>query len=272
MSFELMLQQALDGDVVEILPGWGQGRACFGGVLGALAAARLQAVLGAQQNTQASLRALTISFVAPVAVGPVQIEARILRSGKSVTQMECHMRQEGEVVLAALASFGSGRNSSVRVPSLSAPALASPEQGRALPWIPGVVPEFTRMVDYRYLGGAFPFSHADTHNIDGWMRWSAAAGVNTARTRLYDLIALLDAWPPSTLQMLAQPAPASSLTWTVEFPALEGGILSEDANPWWQYHAHAESSDQGYGHIAAHCWNENGQLVAISRQTVTLFA
>ena len=27
----------------------------------------------------------------------------------------------------------------------------------------------------------------------------------------------------------------------------------------------------GYGHVAARCWSEDGQLLAISRQTVTVF-
>ena len=34
MSFTTMLEQAAQGDQVTILPGWGQGRATFGGVVG----------------------------------------------------------------------------------------------------------------------------------------------------------------------------------------------------------------------------------------------
>lgn len=42
MSFTTMLEQAAQSDQGTILPGWGQGRATFGGVLAALMAQHLQ--------------------------------------------------------------------------------------------------------------------------------------------------------------------------------------------------------------------------------------
>ena len=90
--------------------------------------------------------------------------------------------------------------------------------------------------------------------------------------RYLDLVALIDAWPPAILQMLKQPTPASSLTWTVEFPAVDDLQLAAESNPWWQYRAITESAQNGYAHISAHIWGQGGRLVAISRQTATVFA
>ena len=83
------------------------------------------------------------------------------------------------------------------------------------------------------------------------------------------LLGLVDAWPPAVLPHLKQPAPASSLTWTIEFPEpLSSAKTSQD---WWQYVAYIDYAADGYGHSHAHIWDDDGQLVAISRQTMTVF-
>ncbi|MBR7746080.1 acyl-CoA thioesterase [Undibacterium baiyunense] len=268
MSFEAMLVQAEQSSLVQMEPGWGQGRAIFGGILAALAVAHMQARL----TGEAKLRALTISFVAPVEVGEVEFKAEILRAGKSVTQMQCHLLQQGKVVLSALASFGVARSSQVVVTSETAPDFGDIKDGLSFPYLEGVIPEFTRKIDFRYTDCDLPFSASSKSHINGWMRWNDSAEVSANRAPLLSLIALIDAWPPAILQMLDRPNPASSLTWTLEFPNIDKATLSQQANPWWQYRAHTDAARNGYGHIAAEVWNEYGQLVAISRQTVTVFA
>ena len=39
----------------------------------------------------------------------------------------------------------------------------------------------------------------------------------------------------------------------------------------WQYHCANRECAKWYAHIAAHVWSDDGRLVAISRQTVTVF-
>lgn len=41
---------------------------------------------------------------------------------------------------------------------------------------------------------------------------------------------------------------------------------------WCQYCAQIDYARDGYGHVAAALWNGAGDLLAISRQTVTVFA
>jgi acyl-CoA thioesterase len=84
-----------------------------------------------------------------------------------------------------------------------------------------------------------------------------------------DLLALVDSWPPTVLPVLAAPAPASSMTWTVEFMP---DAVSGSGQQWWQYLAQSEFAAEGYVHSRARLWDETGKLVAISRQTVTVFA
>ncbi|WP_338844981.1 thioesterase family protein [Massilia sp. W12] len=271
MSFDAMLQQAQSADQVEILPGWGQGRATFGGLGVALLYAHMQASLQRADSAAGSLplRALNISFTAPLAPGAAQFHSEILRRGKSVTQMACRVLQDGQVMAAALASFGAPRNSMLAIGAAAAPAIGAAQDGRALPWLPGITPDFTRMVDFRMQQGDFPFRNSGQHLIQGWMRWSEAAGVAQQNMRMADLIALLDSWPPSVLQMLSTPAPASSLSWSMEFCAALDALPAHD---WLQYQAQADCAADGYAHIGASCWDSQGRLLVLSRQCATVFA
>ncbi|HCT6274109.1 TPA: thioesterase family protein, partial [Pseudomonas aeruginosa] len=40
---------------------------------------------------------------------------------------------------------------------------------------------------------------------------------------------------------------------------------------WCRYLAEIEEARDGYGHVAARMWSADGQLLAISRQMVTVF-
>ncbi len=82
------------------------------------------------------------------------------------------------------------------------------------------------------------------------------------------LLALVDAWPPSVLPMLRQPAAGSTLTWTIEFVQ---SVRSLNAGDWCQYRVETEYAREGYGHAAAALWSADGALLALSRQTVTVF-
>ena len=90
---------------------------------------------------------------------------------------------------------------------------------------------------------------------------------------MLELLALVDAWPPVSLTLLNQPAPASSLTWTIEFiQPHQGAETKALTTDWWSYLASIEHAADGYHHIEAKLWQPDGQLAAISRQTVTVFA
>ncbi len=62
--------------------------------------------------------------------------------------------------------------------------------------------------------------------------------------------------------------PGSSLTWTIEFIQPAAELSSAD---WCLYRAEIEHARDGYGHVAAALWSAEGALLAISRQTVTVF-
>lgn len=67
---------------------------------------------------------------------------------------------------------------------------------------------------------------------------------------------------------LGTPAMASSLTWTAEFLQ---PLPQQGSGDWCRYLAEIEEARDGYGHVAARMWSADGQLLAISRQMVTVF-
>ncbi|MCA1929507.1 acyl-CoA thioesterase II [Rheinheimera sp.] len=267
MLFADVMQQFKSGqpDVlqIEVPEQWGQGRAVFGGMASALALAHLLTAL----PQDIPLRSVSVSFVAPLNAGAAVVSRRILRQGKSVIQAIVEITQQDQVALVLLASFGAERSSGYQVASATAPAftaraLVMPKQGP--------VPEFTRHFDYQIKAGVMPFSGGTGTELGGVIRFAEG---QTAAAGVLELLALVDAWPPVSLTLLNQPAPASSLTWTIEFiqphQSSETKALTTD---WWSYLANIEHAADGYHHIEAKLWQPDGQLAAISRQTVTVFA
>ena len=246
---------------VNVPTGWMQGRALYGGLVAALLYRALEQKVG----QGVPLRSATINFVAPASDGPMHCQAEIFRQGKSVTQGECRAIQNGQVVAVLLASFGAARESAISIDECPPPSFSRPDAALKLPFVEGITPEFLQHYEMRWAHGGFPFTRAEKGDIGGWVReLGARDSVDYA-----DLLALVDTWPPSVLPMLRAPAPASSMTWTIEFMP---GATNGSGQQWWQYLAESEFAAEGYVHSRARLWDESGKLVAISRQTVTVFS
>lgn len=264
MHFNQVMQQftAEHADTATIMvpEQWGQGRAVFGGMSAALALGHLLPVIPAGMP----LRSVSVSFVAPLNNGEATATRRILRQGKSVIQAMVEIVQQDQVALVLMASFGAARPSAHRLAGDTAPTWQT-ETVYTLPK-QGPVPEFTTHFDYRIHHGQLPFSGNPIRALGGDIRLSAAESTDIGAL---ELLALVDAWPPVSLTLLSQPAPASSLTWTIEFFA---DSYPFSAGDWWRYCADIDYAAEGYHHISAKLWQPNGELAAISRQTVTVFA
>ena len=260
MQFDELLTAAGSEELV-FPASWAQGRATFGGLVAAVVARQMQQAVTGDR----AMRALQISFVGPVAADePVQIEVEVLREGKAVSQVQGRMLQQGEVRLAMLGSFGGSRASAVAVAGDRAPEVASADSLKALPHLPGITPDFIQHLDMRWTFGGLPFSGSDSREMGGWMRFREQPKALTDA----HLVALVDAWPPALLPHLKQPAPASSLSWTLEFVYPRPTLAPDD---WLLYRASIDQAAAGYGHTQAQIWNASGELVALSRQTVTVF-
>lgn len=254
-----------DGAWTAAIPdSWAQGRTSFGGLLAALAVRALRGLVPAA----APLRVLQTTFIAPVPAGTVRIEARVLRSGKSATHAEARIIDQGQVACLVVGIFGTARESAITI-ELPPPGLAvKPEQALAFPWIEGVTPAFTRNTVMRWATGKLPFMGATEPKTQIYVGFRDEPFAGNGPLGEAQLIGYADIIPSPAISMLRKPAPASSLTWTLE-------ILTDDYGPardgLWLMDAEVSAGRQGYLSQTATLWSPEWQAFALSRQSVVAF-
>ena len=259
---ELITAVRSNPQAVTIPAEWAQGRASFGGLMAALQFEAMLAYVPADRP----VRSLAITFVGPAESGvPIAFEVQVLREGKAVSQLLGRATQNGQVTTLIQGSFGAPRESMIRVKAEPAPALKSVEECVQLPFISGMMPEYLRFMDLRWGLGGLPFSNTPSPAIGGYVRFR---DIEERPASEAHVLTLVDSWPPALLPHLSKPAPGSSLTWTIEFVQPMPALSTHD---WCQYQAVIEHARDGYGHTAAMLWSPTGDLIAISRQTVTVF-
>ncbi|WP_438864878.1 acyl-CoA thioesterase [Neptunicella sp.] len=257
----LARQQDNDDVTLSIPKDWTQGRTAFGGISAAL----VYQTMRNQIDQQRLLRSLTTNFVGPLNPdSPFSIQVEILREGKNATQAEARATQDGKVCVLCVALFAVARSSKIGVANQTKHNMLLPAKPKYIPQIPKITPKFLRHFDVSLVEGGMPFTGSKHSAIHGWMRFTQPP----AKIEDAHIIALADAWPPAPLQMLRWPAPASSMSWNLEFIHPHRTISPTD---WIAYQAHTRQAADGYAHTEANIWDPDGELIAISRQTVGIF-
>ncbi|MFQ3230535.1 acyl-CoA thioesterase [Reinekea sp.] len=260
-TIDSLLIQAKHGAQMSVPSTWGQGRTVFGG----LSAALLNSAMVNELNDARLMRVQNIQFIGPLLLDePFEIQVTHLRDGKNVTQMLAQLIQDGKIAVQAMAAFGTDRESKATYQPEPAVLSAEPVKPNWIPQIPKVTPKFHRYIDLRIDEGGYPFTGKSNPYYRGWMRFTDASEQITDA----HIIALLDVWPPTTLQLLKWPAPASTLSWNVEFTHPHPELSASD---WLAYECKTRQAGNGYAHTEATIHAPNGQLIALSRQTITVF-
>lgn len=250
-----------DGRFVGEVDGrWGQGRAVYGGIVGA-GLARAMGTLVAEDK---QLRSLSLTFAGPVEGGALECATEIVREGRSATFVSGEVIQGGTKRAIANATFGLARQSVLHVPGPTRPDAPPPEESAMMPYIEGLTPSFAQRIDFRYTRGGFPCTASETPQIAGWCRFNRDPDPAEAP----GILALIDAWPAPAISMLRAPAPASSMSWSVDlFEPRPGARMDE----WWYFDARTVFIADGYTSFEASLWAPDGQYVARSCQLVGVF-
>ncbi len=240
---------------------WGQGRTAYGGV----SAAMLLAAIQEKVETGRLMRSFNCNFVGPLLLEqPFTIDVEVLRQGKSASQVVARAIQDGKTSILCQVCFGVARESKVKVVNKDTHDMSLPKKAKFLPQIPKVTPKFLRFFDLAIDKGKLPFTGSKKSLIHGWMRYTnPPESITDAH-----LIGLIDSWPPTVLQMLRWPAPASTMCWNVEFIHPHTALQPTD---WFAYQSHTRQAEDGYAHTEANIWDQKGELIAISRQAVAIF-
>lgn len=269
MNFDQALTYISQNEEFEMPRGWGQGRTVFGGFVAALLMARAQLVLGDAERKPLSA---SFTFVGPVQYQVSKITVEVLRVGGSVTTLEARLWQNDQVQTIMVASFGKARQSAVSIDRLpTSPHFPERSTLAKMPYVKGMIPECFQHYDLYWAEGSMPFQAGASADFGGWFRFKPE--VSQMAMRAAHLIALADIWPPGVTAVCDTPSPANSLTWHLTFVGddnLESNVLK--SNAWLQYREHTEYAQHGYATEQAQIWDDTGNLLLLSRQTVTVFA
>ncbi len=265
-SFQDLLSQVSKTETdntfsARITEDWTQGRAAFGGITAALAIRALRQHLSIERP----LRTMMGAFVGPIAADQLNIHCEHLRSGKSTTWARADVRQNSSVCTAFSACFGEARSSAIKVAPTTRPETLSPEQSTLFDF--ATAPRFTQHFDMRWAIGNMPVTGSKESEVGAWVKFR-----DSTRFDIEHIITLMDLLPPAVLQMFREFRPISSLSWHLEMLDDLEQPDARDADGWWFFHVAARNAAQGYSHQHATLYTPAGRALAMSQQTVAIFA
>ena len=228
---------------------WFVARGPNGGFLAAIAARAAEAAAGRP------LRSLTLHFVAPPAVGPLDVTTVVERAGRSYSAVAIRIDQEGRPMTLGLATLGELPADGAGWARGTMPAATPLEELDPLgPEITGA-PAFMRNYDMR------PALHEDDGHVSGaWLR--------AREPRVLDAplaAAMTDAWAPVAFTALERAVIAPTLDLTIHFrrPLPPAGLGPED------FVLGRFSSRLAVGGVweeDGELWSPDGELLVQSRQ------
>jgi acyl-CoA thioesterase len=246
-----------DGWQATVGEDWLQGRSAFGGLQAALALRAMRELLQADLP----LRTLQTTFVAPVPPGPVTIHARILREGRSATQIEASLSGGEQTLCRLVGVFGSARASVLDFQPVQ-PTVENAAV-RELRYVEGQMPSFMQHFRARWLSGDLPFTRGQSR--DSVLQVSLRDEGAPDETHV---LAFADFIPPIALGMFDRPTPGSSLTWMIELLRDRYDDLGLDD---WRIDAQLIAARDGYTNQSLMLWGPHGEPVALSRQSMVVF-
>ena len=262
MNFEHYIRLARLQTPFAIDRSWGQGRSVFGGLSAALVLSHIEAQTGL---TDKDLRAINIHFCGPiVSEEECQLSYQVLSQGKSIYQIQGQLVQNGQVKTQLMACFGSQRLSNAVIKQPRDCELPTIDKGFKFPYMKGITPELVQKIDMRLTSKDMPFSDSKDSQVNGWMRFE----VQPETFSDAGILALIDAWPPAILTTLKQPAPASTITWNIEFIQPRQALKKDD---YLYYDCQVIQAELGYAHTEGRVYHPNGELLALSRQLVGVY-
>ncbi|WP_210492191.1 thioesterase family protein [Patulibacter sp. SYSU D01012] len=202
-----------------------------GGYLAAILVRALEGELAPEGERR--LRSLTVHYLRTAALGSLEIDVRVLRTGRRTASAAVSARQDGRDVLAGLAAFAA--------PGLDAAATWTPA-APDVPAPPAPDAPAVRGADYRPGGGAWLEAPPGTPSISRQLRMAPVLGTGPFVARPLDgdhgvetggwiaspeaqpvdaayVAQLTDFWWPPAFEVLERPAIAPTIDLTIHLRA-----------------------------------------------------
>jgi len=234
---------------------WMQGRTLYGGASALIAYTHAIRAF----TDLPPLRAAQVGFVAPVG-GRVELQAEIVRQGRSVTQLRSELYQDGALALTAFFLFAEPRKPNALYPTRK-PSDFPPPAEESEDVMSDKGPSFLRN----------NFEIRRAQNVIGpgepvVRRWARLKN-RKELDPISELILLGDVLPPGAMRAMQRQGPISSINWS--FNLLETNPQTEDG--WWVSENASQHANNGYSSERLRLWNSEGQQVIDGLQSVAIF-
>jgi acyl-CoA thioesterase len=222
----------------------------YGGYVSAFLVRALEAAVGDPARRP---RSLTVHFLAAPQAGPVEVGARVERTGGSTTAVSLRMEQGGATMALALASAAVWREGPMEWDRLRPPDVPAPED--CPPARAPEMPPFTRNFDVRWAAGEGGVPYNAT-----WVR-----PVEPAPLDALMVTALSDTLIPVAFTALQRLGNVPTVDLTVHFrsPLPPEG---PDEDGWALAVFHSGRSSGGVWEEDGELWSRGGVLLSQSRQ------
>ena len=248
---------------------WSAPRVPQGGLVAALA---LRAMISSLDDTALPVRTATAMFAAPVESGEIEIDAEVLRRGRSTAHCSATVRNPGaDGGCTALAMFG-GERPTFTFTDLEPPTAPPPDECvdvRNEP-APDEFPMsafWANHVQFRPVTGQAPWVEYDSTTSETmyWFRYDDPPCDEHGRLDPLALVALCDTMPGAIGQRLGNRGPmfwAPSVDLTVH-------VFGDAGGDWLLARGHARHVDNGYASLDNELW-DGDRLVAYATQVAAL--
>lgn len=227
-----------------------------GGYLMALAARAM-----AERVARPDPVTVTAHFLAPPALGPVEVVTELVRDGRRHATVAARLVQDGRECVRLLGTFGDlssadGPTRVLREPPPWPDVETLDEPLRRAPR--GVLPEFLDRLDHRMPAETSGWARGAPSGDGvhgGWCRWSDGHDFDTLA-----LLCVADAYPPVVYDL-----DVGDLAWapTIE---LTVQVRARPAPGWLATRFTTQALTDGYFEEDGDLWDRGGRLVALSRQ------
>jgi acyl-CoA thioesterase len=245
-------------DSLTIPPGFGQGKATFGGLSVGACVRSLQSRI---TNEARKLRSVSAQLVGAPQPGEAQIQVRLLRESATVQTLCADLEQDGKLMAHVVGVFANNRSVPDCWNFISPPPAPHWQTVEPLKTDNSQVPEFTRHFEYRSIG-PLPYAGSAEDPL-GYIRPSISCKV---RDGAY-WACLIDAWWLAALGRFGDLRPAVTLTYTTELHWPEVDLESDDPV---LHVGKTLVSREGYSLETRELWTTDGRLVSTGTQVVAI--
>ena len=252
----------LPGEYVWTVPdGWQQGRGAWGGlVVGAM----VRAVESAEPDPDRPVRSISAQLMAPVVVGPHRLTVSPIRQGSAMSTWGIDVADgAGAAVARAVVITGSARTADTRDHetwgTLTRPEAPSASDVSRLPSGPPF-PVFVQHCDFRPISG-LPLSGGPAETL-GWTGYATPPRVTAA-----SLLALVDAWWPASLPLLAQMPRIATVNFTASLLVDPSTVRMGELL---LHHSFVAGAHDGFTSEHRRLWTADDRLVVDNVQTIVV--